>query len=637
MRPNYWCHLSLQTLDHKKHQVLERVDLFDLVSEHVTLRRSGRRWVGLCPFHAEKTPSFTVNSDLGLFKCFGCGKGGDIFSFVQARENVDFMDAFRILGDRAGIDITSTGDGAGGAVRRADVARINGWVVDFFRAALTDESGRSALEYVRERGFGEDACREFGVGLAIGDVSALQRAASKAGLSEAQLLAADILRKDDNGRVYATFRNRLMFPIRDVSARVLGFGGRTLVDDRAKYLNTRQNVLFDKSHCLFGIDRARDSLIERKRCVIVEGYTDCMAAHQVGFAETVATLGTALTEHHINMLRRYCDEIILLFDSDRAGIAAAERAIAIAVPRCIRVRMARIPDGLDPSDFIGQGGGTGFSDVLNGAIDALEFKWCETVAKYDGTASDTNRRDAVLEFLGVVSQAVSTGAVDAIQRGLLVNQVAHLLRIERRDVDRLLKKQNNRSVRTEQRTDSGESDHLVSVPLDSEQAGWISLLELGLSEPGVLASREELPDYARIADTRDRRIAQVVFELIDEIGEFHLADVLARCTDPQDAERVTELAHRGASMQGKYEERLNVALERIRRGAADLCELAERKQRLLNAQGGSTEQRDQLAAINKAVMAPTGFAARRLKPKVTVGIGTSALIDSSDPKVTEQA
>ncbi|MEK6797860.1 MAG: DNA primase [Planctomycetota bacterium] len=555
--------LALNNLELKKRQILDRVDLYEVVAEQVALKRSGRRWLGLCPFHSEKSPSFTVSPELGLFKCFGCGRGGDVFSFVQLRENVPFMEAFRILADRAGISLdepkaTSSGVDEPG---RGDIAKVNEWAARFFRAKLRDETiGRSAREYVAGRALSDAVVDGFGLGLAVPGGPSLRTSAAKAGFSDAILLAADLIRRGESGDSYDTFRDRLMFPIRDAGGRVLGFGGRTLIDDRAKYLNTSQNVLFDKGSTLYGIDVARKAMTDRRRAVVVEGYTDCLACHQCDVGEAVATLGTALTESHVNVLRRFCEEVILLFDSDQAGEAAAERAVRVAVPMSLRVRLARIPDGKDPCDYLGHGSGA-FSDVLNHAVDALELAWLTTLRRFGGGSSDGKRREAVLDFLRLVADASSTRAVDPIQRGLLINQVAHLLRMDRDEVRRMVTRTGQRPPRPSTAT-AVSTGAARSSPRDSEQSAWATVLEIGLNEPALLMSSFTELDPSRITDPRDRRIAAALLGASEELGAISLADMLARCGVEGDAARVEELARRGAE-RGRFAETLAIALERI--------------------------------------------------------------------------
>jgi len=563
-----------------KRQILDRVRIEDVVGEQVRLRRSGPRWVGLCPFHSEKTPSFAVNPDLGIFKCFGCGKGGDVFTFVQLRDRVDFMDSLRLLADRAGVTLptrSGSSQAAESGPNRVDLLKAAAWGLTHFRSNLLNPTvGRSAREYLQHRGFSEATVERFGLGLASESAGAIRAAATRAGFDEAALLGADLIRADEQGRTYETFRDRLMFPIRDASGRVIGFGGRTLVDDKAKYLNTRQTTMFDKGRTLYGLDVARDAITSAGRAVVVEGYTDCIACHQAGFAETVATLGTALTEAHVDQLRRFSDEIILLFDSDAAGEAAADRAIGVALPRCVKVRLARVPDGKDPGEFLPRAGAAAFSDVLNGAVEALEFRWSATQRRFAGDASDASRREAVLDFMRVVRSSVDSRAMDAIQCGLMVNQIAHLLKIERADVARLLNK-----PATPRRADGpGESEGgdgpVEAAPRSARQAAWTHLLEVALNRPELLAAVELRPDAGQVADPRDRRIAEALWEALATSSSVTIADVLVRCGDPNDAARAVELVERGAA-RGNFEATLALCLERI--GATSRDDEAARRRR----------------------------------------------------------
>ncbi|RME36547.1 MAG: toprim domain-containing protein, partial [Planctomycetota bacterium] len=430
-------------------------------------------------------------------------------------------------------------------------------------------------------------------------------------------------RRGEDGSVYETFRNRLMFPIRDATGRVVGFGGRTLGDDRAKYLNTRETPLFDKGRQLYGIDLAREAVRAAGRVVVVEGYTDCIAAHQAGIGFAVATLGTALTDRHVSLLKRYADEIVLLFDSDRAGEAAAERAIRVAVPACVTVKLVRLPEGEDPCAFIGRSGSDAFEGVLKEAVDALEFKWRQTRRRFAADGSESRRREALMDFLSVVAEATASQAVDAIQEGLLVNQVAHLLRMEREEVAALLRrlaKRTGSSRGTGARRASAEPP--VRPAGDREQSAWVQVLEVLLNEPGLISLVEEFPDVSRITDERDRRIARRVVELAPQEGADFLSDVLAGFTDPGDVERITTLAQRG-ERRGNYEETLRAALMRIARAVADE-RLEEAKSKLAEVSGGeeakedADDPRSRLASVHAALRARKAYVPRRLARRVSV-------------------
>ena len=360
---------------------------------------------------------------------------------------------------------------------------------------------------------------------------------------------------------------------------------------------------------------------------MVEGYTDCLAAHQAGFTETVATLGTAMTESQVDLLRRYCDEVILLFDSDQAGEAAADRAIRVALPRCLACRLARIPDGKDPSEFLNHlAGADAFSDVLNGAVPALEFKWLQTRERFGGDYSDAHRREAVLDFLRVVAEAADARMVDAIQRGLLVNQVAHLLQMPRSEVLRLMDRLRPRR-REAAAPAQARKKQPSAVPQDGVQAAWTRVLEVLLNEPRACPAAEELPDMNGIADERDRRIARIVSGLIQQGGEYRLADVLARCEEPGDSDRVAALAQRGAH-RGNFEATLQIALAQLGRTARGY-EVQRGKERFLRAGVGreapsSAEAAHDQEMVSGGVKEHRHFVPRRLiHPRVDDIVPTS--------------
>jgi DNA primase len=335
------------------------------------------------------------------------------------------------------------------------------------------------------------------------------------------------------------------------------------VDHKAKYLNTRQNDLFDKSRNLFAIDRARAAMQERKRAILVEGYTDCLAAHQAGFTETVATCGTAFTEAQVELIRRYCAEVVLLFDSDDAGEKAADRALQLAVPRHLAVRLARLPDGQDPCDFLAAQPPERFREVIDAATDALEFKWQQLKTDFRAEQSDARRHEAVREFVRFVGEASSSGSMDAIQRGQLGTQVAQLLNLPPAEIQSLM----NRAARRPSKGARGDAPATDSTAETGAflQNAWSILLGVILNEPGHCADVPVELDSSRIGDDRDRRITEIVRSLANTLGEFTIKDVIGACgEDPAVAVRIAELAERG-ERRGNYAATLEGALERIHR------------------------------------------------------------------------
>jgi DNA primase len=529
-----------------KEQIRSSVDLVDLVSEHTTLTHRGRNHLGLCPFHDEKTPSFNVNAERQFFKCFGCGKGGDVFTFVQLRESVDFAEALRMLADRAGIDIPtlSRSERATGS-SRADIARVNAWAKGVFAAWLEDGTlGADAQSYVERRGISPEMVRSFGIGLAPGGAASLVEAARRDGIDVALLIDAGLCKRDDSGSVYETFRQRLMFPIVDSLNRCIGFGGRTLADAKAKYLNTPQTALFDKSRSLYGIDQARDAISSVGEAIVVEGYTDCIACHQNGFTNAVAALGTAATDSHMALLRRYCDRVILLFDSDAAGRAAADRALAIALRRNLTVKLVSVPGDKDPSDYLQHSGVEGFRNLLLSAEDALLFKWNQARSAYQDGASASDRRRALDEFVALVSGLTEFGALDAIQQGIITTQLAGLLGVPDAEVRQLL----NRSPRRREVAEPGPGGRSVvrAEPGNAEQRALVTLLAVVVHEPGLFESgaRYLIPD--RFADPVHGRIAGVVRELATSFGEFRFSELMSEIEDTGESQVLTDLAILGS-------------------------------------------------------------------------------------------
>jgi DNA primase len=357
--------------------VRERVDIVDLVGESVQLRRAGRIYKGLCPFHEERTPSFVVYPDSGRWQCFGaCATGGDAFSFLMRLYNVPFREALEIMARRTGVELEPPSVEAEARRERDDRLReaVAAAAEAFHTALMRSRAGEVAREYLRRRGFSHVVARDFQLGWAPAERTATRDALREQGYDDEELLAAGLVRLRDDGSLVDTFRGRLTFPIRDAQGRTVGFGARTLEPDGVpKYLNSPQSGLFDKGHLLYGLDRARQAIRSTGRVVVVEGYTDVIRAHTAGFQNVVASLGTALTEWHVQLLKRYTKDIVLALDADPAGQAATVRGLGVAleaaagevapVPTAsgsvryrhrsdVKLHVATLPTGLDPDDVI---------------------------------------------------------------------------------------------------------------------------------------------------------------------------------------------------------------------------------------------------------------------------------------------
>lgn len=527
----------------------------DLIGSYLTLRRAGSAFKGLCPFHEEKTPSFTVSPQRQTFKCYGCGAGGDAFSFVQLRENVAFPEALRILADRAGITLEpqrASGDAGPG---KQDLARVNDWAQRLFRQNYAGPLGQAAREYVQRRQLSDESVESFGLGFAVDSYTGLLEKARAAGIALPLLLAAGLVKASERGSHYDTFRNRLMFPIVDATGRIIGFGGRTLGDDPAKYLNSPATALFDKSVSLFGLNLARQGMASAGRAIVVEGYTDCIMAHQFGLTETVATLGTAMTEQHAAHLRRYTDRVVLLFDSDEAGQRAADRGISVALTSGLDVSLARVPEGKDPCDYLLLAGRAGLDDVLKQALGALEFKWNLVSRQFQAGETGPSRRRAMEAYLQQLGTWLERGVINPIQKGLLVNELSKVLSMPaeelHRELEKLARQAGTRSPSGPAESMPVEADGSDSGPMGAEQRAFHQVIEALLNEPVWYATVEP---YFEPAAIRDRMVAGVAVELVNMLrsGEsFQISDLIGRFESPAYGRLITDLQARG-ERRGRY-------------------------------------------------------------------------------------
>jgi DNA primase len=387
-------------------EIRRRANIVDLISPHVRLRKTGRRLVGLCPFHQEKTGSFTVDPEEGLWHCFGCKAGGDIFRFVEMIEKVDFKEAVELLARRLGLPPPTQEDSARARARNR-LLELHGRVAELFHAALKGRAGTHALSYLRNRGVSDGAIDDFQLGYAPESWDALLTKLEKDGCSGKELARAGLAipRREGSG-FYDRFRNRLMFPIRDVSGRVIAFGGRALAEDQQpKYLNSPETPLFSKGRVLYAFDRARHAMAEAGRAIIVEGYLDAISCHEVGFREAVATMGTALTAEHVNLLRRRTDGLALAFDSDSAGLAAALRGRDLFARANLDVRVITMPDGMDPDNVIRDQGAETFRRLVDDAEPMLEWEMGRMLSRAEG---ERGKMEALREAVAVLAH-VSAG------------------------------------------------------------------------------------------------------------------------------------------------------------------------------------------------------------------------------------
>jgi DNA primase len=356
--------------------IRDRISIVEVVSAYVNLKRQGRNHIGLCPFHGEKTPSFTVSDERGLFHCFGCGESGNVFTFVMKMERLDFLDAVTQLAARAGVALPARDADDPAAQRREQLYAANAHAERFFREALAGGAGATARRYLGARGLREATAERYGLGFAPATGAALAAHLERQQVAREIALQAGLLGRRDDGRVYDRFRGRVMFPIRDRRGRTIAFGGRALGDDQPKYLNSPETPLFRKGEGLYGVAEARDAIRSHARAVVVEGYMDALVLAQEGVPYVVATLGTALTAAQLRMLHPLGGEemaVFFFFDGDRAGRQAAVRAFAICAEAGVWGRAAFLPEGADPDSYTRAHGAAATLALLDAAPALVDF------------------------------------------------------------------------------------------------------------------------------------------------------------------------------------------------------------------------------------------------------------------------
>lgn len=384
-----------------------RTDIENLISSYVVLKRRGKTLVGLCPFHNEKTPSFTVYPESQSFYCFGCGSGGDAVTFLRKIENLDYIDAVKALADKAGMTMPDEG-GYDKTIsdKRRRILEANRAAARYFHSCLMSPEGREALEYLLRRGLTKKTIASFGLGFAPNSWHSLIDHMRSLGFTRQELVSANLANesiKNDRKNVYDNFRNRLMFPVIDIRGNVVAFGGRVLDDSKPKYINTSDTLVYKKGQGIFALNLAKNGNSDRK-LILAEGYMDVIALHQAGFTNAVACLGTALTKEQAGIIARYADEVILSYDNDGAGQAAATRAIQIFSKTGIKIRVLSLSGGKDPDEIIKNHGPERFRALLQGAANDTEYKILKARNKYDvstddGKVSFLNEATDVLSFI----------------------------------------------------------------------------------------------------------------------------------------------------------------------------------------------------------------------------------------------
>lgn len=471
-------------------QLREKNDIVSVISPYVDLKRRGKNLVGLCPFHNEKTPSFTVYPENQSFYCFGCGAGGEIIAFTRRIENLDFYEAVKSLADKCGMSMPEDGFDDSLIVKRKRIYEMNKEAAKFFHETLMSEKGRVALDYYLKRGYTMSTIRHFGLGYAPDSWRDLLTHLRSLGYSYEEIYEADLAKRSDkNGKVsyYDNFRNRVMVPIINVRGQIVAFGGRVLDDSKPKYVNTSDTLVYKKSLGVFALNFAKNG--NDGSLMIVEGYMDVIALHQAGFTNTVAALGTAFTPEMAKLLSRYASEILLCFDNDDAGQKATKRAIETFGSVGMKVRVIRMSGGKDPDEIIKKYGPEKFRSFITGAANDIEYKILEQKSKYDIESSDGK-----LEFLKAVAEILAS-TDDIIARDVYASKISSEVGVSK---ETLLLQTNSivkRKKRYEKREEIRAVPKITSGLSDKVNPQKSQYLKAARAEEMLLSSLMRNPDF----------------------------------------------------------------------------------------------------------------------------------------------
>lgn len=419
------------TSNDAKEQVKRAINIVDLVGDYLQLRREGRAYKALCPWHDDSRPSLQVNPERQSWKCWPCDVGGDIFSFVMKIEGVSFPEALKMLAERAGIEIT-TNARPGAADEKKLLYQAMAWAEEqYHQFLLKAEAAAPARKYLAERGITPDSILRFHLGYAPEDWEWIAARARETRYNTQVLEAIDVVRRRSSGQgFYDTFRGRVLFPIRDTQGRPVAMGGRVLpgADDRgAKYLNSRETAIFTKSSLLYALDQARDVIVKKKSAVVMEGYTDVLIAHQSGVTNAVAALGTSFGERHMQLLRRYADRVVLVLDGDDAGRRRTDQLLELFIAQPVDLRILTLPDELDPCDFLLARGSAAFDELLASATDALEHKFRSATGKLTADSNLHEANQALEEVLSTLARAARPPGAGAAAAQLKEDQILNRL------------------------------------------------------------------------------------------------------------------------------------------------------------------------------------------------------------------
>ncbi len=518
-------------------EVRSKNDIVDVISTYVRLQKKGSSYFGLCPFHNEKSPSFSVSRPKQMYYCFGCGAGGNVFTFLMEYENYSFVEALKYLADRAGVDLPEQ-EYSKEAKERADtkaiLLEINKLAAQYYYVQLKNEQGAHALAYLKNRELSDDTIRAFGLGYSNKYSNDLYQYLRSKGYQSEMLLKAGLVSMDERQGVYDKFWNRVMFPIMDANSRVIGFGGRVMGDGKPKYLNSPETIIFDKSRNLYGLNRARST--KKPYFLLCEGYMDVISLHQAGFTNAVASLGTALTAGHASLIKRYVQEVYLTYDSDEAGTKAALRAVPILKDVGITARIIRMEPYKDPDEFIKNLGAEAFEERIGKARNGFMFSLEVLEKDYD-----LHTPEGKTDFMREAARRL-TEFDEEIERKNYIEAVAAAYHVGNEDLQKLVARM---AIQAGQASPARRPKPVKHQPKGKEDGIVKSqkiLLTWLIEDVSIFRQIEPYITPSDFSGDLYRTVAELLYEQY-EAGDVNPAKIMNHFTDEEEHREVASLFH----------------------------------------------------------------------------------------------
>ncbi len=483
-------------------EIRNKTDILKVVEEYVPMKKRGKNYLGLCPFHSEKTPSFTVSPDKQIFHCFGCGEGGNVFSFLMKAESVNFAEAVAMLGEKLGIRVEATGPSAPASVEKDRYFTIMEFAQEFFAGRLKEADGENARKYIEKRGLSEETVKAFGLGYAPASWDSLMNFLSRKGVSRPDMLKLGlVIERSDKSGYYDRFRDRLMFPIFNLRGRVIGFSGRALAgEEEAKYINSPDSPVYNKGYSLFGIHRTKEEVRRTKTAVLVEGNIDLLSCWQNGVKNVIAPLGTALTENQAKTIRRFAENVVIAFDLDNAGASATLRSVEILKEAGLNVYVAKYEGGKDPDEAIRTKGKEAFIKSLGSALPFMEYKVLSAISRHNLNEIEAKAK-AVKEAAFVIGQEK-----DEFVRKGYIKLAAEKLGYSFDEIAAEVKRQ---AIYT--RTDfSPHQKRLIEKPSPKLMKAEECLIKLSVEYPEILNMMRTSINWQEFTGAQTRQIAEVI-------------------------------------------------------------------------------------------------------------------------------